>query len=293
VRLAHSGLFSKKDLWQNAVVFSSSAGGVCGCALHIPDEGQGELTLFFDEQASEETRYHFEQYVQAHLERYTAGTWQRRRVFSCPKCQTLFSDQQVAQGRRLGRSVLLCTMGCGAVDIRDGLERLGRRPDSRIQEMDREADMRKELAVARSTVQGKERAEDYDVYFSYDRRDEQAALEIRERLRESGILSWMAGWDLLPGLPRQRQQDERIRQMRATAVLVGKHEMDRRIELEIESLVNQFQERGCPVIPVFLTDAPHDIRLPSFLQNMVEVDFRKPEPDPLERLIQGIQNRKM
>src|SRR5207253_5883586 len=70
VRLAHSEVFKKKDLWKNAVTYVTRTGGQCGIYLHNIGEGRGELTLFFDEVVTEEMRIHFEEYVKLHLERW-------------------------------------------------------------------------------------------------------------------------------------------------------------------------------------------------------------------------------
>lgn len=76
-------------------------------------------------------------------------------------------------------------------------------------------------------------------------------------------------------------------------MLVGKHEMDSQRELEVAAMKKLFSEHACLVIPAFLADAPLQPRIPLFSQNMAEVDFRKQEPDPLERLILGIQNKRV
>ncbi len=96
VRLSHSGLFRKKELWRNAVTYTTSVGGTYGIFLHNIGEGCGELTLFFDEAASEETRFHFEKYVEAHLLlRALPETIQRRRIFTCGECGFIVSEQLV------------------------------------------------------------------------------------------------------------------------------------------------------------------------------------------------------
>jgi hypothetical protein len=67
VRLSHGGFFIKKDLWKNAVTYTTKMGGTFGIFLQNIGEGQGELMLFFDQDAREEARFHFEEYISAHL----------------------------------------------------------------------------------------------------------------------------------------------------------------------------------------------------------------------------------
>ena len=76
VRLAHSHLFVKQAMWRNAAAYQATVGGVCGISLRETEDGDGELTLFFDSEATEATRYQFEDYVASHLQRRTlSGRW--------------------------------------------------------------------------------------------------------------------------------------------------------------------------------------------------------------------------
>ena len=69
MRLGHSGLFTtgRAEMWRNASVFTAKTGAKCGLYLHEFAEARGRLILFYpDEQASAETRFHFEEFVLAH-----------------------------------------------------------------------------------------------------------------------------------------------------------------------------------------------------------------------------------
>jgi WD40 repeat protein len=52
VRLAHSGLFARREMWRNAATYEATVGGVCGLFLRELGDGEGELSLFFDRPAS-------------------------------------------------------------------------------------------------------------------------------------------------------------------------------------------------------------------------------------------------
>ena len=81
VRLARSQLFNKKEMWKNAAIYTATVGGSCGVYLNEIEDGKGELLLFFDERASESTRFQFESYVEVHLKRRALpGSVQRRRI---------------------------------------------------------------------------------------------------------------------------------------------------------------------------------------------------------------------
>jgi WD40 repeat protein len=294
VRLSHSGIFRKRALWQNAVEFDADVGGTCGIALRTLEEGKGELTLFFDAAASEETRYHFEEYVRTHLERRAAPrTIARQRLFVCPQCNNPFHEQQVAFALKLGHKSLLCPICRIEVPLLDREERLAHTPDSLVPQMDRAANERAETEASKSVIQGKTETQDFDVFLCYHGEDRAAVKNIGERLKTQGILPWLDEWELRPGLPWQRLLEQQIEHIKSAAVFVGKSGTGPWQQMELEAFLRQFNRRGCPVIPVILADAPSTPQLPIFLQGMTWVDFRKPDPDPMARLIWGITGRKL
>ena len=67
VRLSHSGVFKKREMWKSAISYTAQVGGVCGIHVQEVEGGRGELSLFFDSTASEESRFLFEEYIQSHL----------------------------------------------------------------------------------------------------------------------------------------------------------------------------------------------------------------------------------
>ena len=99
---------------------------------------------------------------------------------------------------------------------------------------------------------------------------------------------WLDEWELRPGLPWQPLLEEQIGTIKSAAVFVGKNGRGPWQDKELEAFMREFVNRGCPVIPVLLSDAPEKPQLPIFLKGMTWVDFRKQDPDPLERLIWGI-----
>jgi len=96
VRLAHSGMFTLKseDMWRNAAIFGSAAGGRFGLALGgAIDEGSGDLALFYQNGAGTGLKAQFEHFIHAHLEKKALpGTFHRRRIFICSGCGTPVSE---------------------------------------------------------------------------------------------------------------------------------------------------------------------------------------------------------
>jgi len=146
VRLGHSQMFetARSEMWRNAVIFTARTGGKCGIYLQEFGEGRGRLLLFFDG-ASEETRFHFEEYILAHLSRRALyGTVQLVRLFVCGICGTPVPDPYVEALRRQGKDVFSCPCG-GTVAIADPKEALAQRYPSQIDSMDLAADRQRDF----------------------------------------------------------------------------------------------------------------------------------------------------
>ena len=115
VRLGHSGLFTttRVEMWRNAALFTSKAGGKCGIFLQEFAEARGRLILFFDEHASKETRFHFEEFVLAHTKlRSLDGSMELLRFFVCSNGHPVPDDYvKILLGQ--GKKEFPCP--CGAV----------------------------------------------------------------------------------------------------------------------------------------------------------------------------------
>ena len=158
--------------------------------------------------------------------------------------------------------------------------------------MDRNADQQRDRETAKAQLDGKIATNDFDVFLCHHSEDKPAVKEIGERLKERGILPWLDEWELRPGLPWQRALEKQIKQIKSAAVFVGKNGRGPWQDLEVEAFLRQFAKRECPVIPVILADSEQAPELPIFLGGMTWVDFRLPQPDPLERLMWGITGKR-
>jgi GTPase SAR1 family protein len=159
VRLAHSGLFQKHELWKHAATYTARVGGTCGMALREIEEGRGELTLFFNPDASEETRFHFEEYVWNHLRRRSLpDRVERRRVFVCtnPACGEAMTTRQVAKRRTLGHTTINCPVCDTSISLLDREERLADARSRSIHAMDEAADARRDDATAALRQEGQQ-----------------------------------------------------------------------------------------------------------------------------------------
>lgn len=146
--------------------------------------------------------------------------------------------------------------------------------------------------AARSSLQSKIETNAFDVFLCHNSKDKPEVMRVGERLKERGILPWLDEWELRPGLPWQRLLEEQIEQIKSAAVFVGEDGIGPWQQMELEAFLREFVHRGRPVIPVLLPDAPKEPKLPLFLKGMTWVDFRKWDPDPMDRLIWGITGKR-
>ncbi len=154
IRLGHSGLFTtgRTEMWRNAAIFTAKAGGKCGIFLHEFAEARGRLILFFDEIASIETRFHFEEFILAHAKRRVLdGTIELVRFFICPECGEPVPDAYVKMRRAKGASTFDCPCG-GEVSLVEPNERI--HFQSEVEAMDRSADRQRDFEAFVMSAKG-------------------------------------------------------------------------------------------------------------------------------------------
>ncbi len=172
VRLSYSEFLSRDRLWKNGAIFTATVGGMCGLTLREVDEGRGELGLFFSEETSEETRYQFEEYVRLHLER-RASKSTRRRIFMCERTHILVSDSQAKKRLEDNLDWIWCPV-CEErhkISLLDRKQRLPASIASRVVEIDRSAQARREREADATRLAGQEAAKAFDAFISYSHKD--------------------------------------------------------------------------------------------------------------------------
>ena len=292
VRLAHSSLFKRQSMWQNAATYSATVGGACGIYLAEIEEGRGELTLFYDEQANDAIRLQFETYVAEHLRlRALPGTITRRRIRICPNCSYAVPDDLIK--RRLARS--MTTIRCpdcdkiiiSLVDVETSIQ-----ATLAVTKMNQSADERRDRGAAATLLKGKIETNDFDVFLCHNSKDKTQIIAIAERLKERGVLPWLDIWEIRPGMRWQKELQRNIRTIKSAAVFIGPRGAGPWQELEVESLLQEIARRKRPIIPVILEGRRGVPRLPAFLSSWHMVDMRRPVPDPFEQLLWGITGEK-
>lgn len=300
VRLANGGMFKRDGLWKNAVTYRASIGGRCGLRLEMNNEGHGALSLFFDEAATEQTRYHFEEYVQLHLQRKVLPErLKRRRIFVCGACGMVVTEQMIQLCKERGLTTLDCPICKTTISLLDQEQRIQMLHASLTRVMDRTADRQREREASRSQQDGtrsilaaKRERNEFDVFLCCNEEDKPAVRRYGEQLKDQGILPWFEEWEVPPGVSWQRELEAQITQVKSAAIFIGTTSTEQWKRLIEEALLREFVRRKCPVVPVLLPEATETPDLPLFLQGMRWVDFRREEPDPLQQLIWGITGEK-
>ena len=134
--------------------------------------------------------------------------------------------------------------------------------------------------------------EQFDVFLCHNSEDKSQVKEIGEKLKEYSLKPWLDIWELRPGHSWQDILEEKIEEIHAAAVFVGKNGLGPWQKQELKAYLREFVNRNCPVIPVLLSDTPEKPQLPLFLRGLTWVDFRTSDPDPIEQLIWGITGKK-
>jgi uncharacterized CHY-type Zn-finger protein len=289
-------VFKKKDLWKNAVTYTTSLGGTYGMHLRNIGEGRGELSLFFDQFTSHETRRIFTEYIHQHLSQKTLpDRLNVRYILTCSTCGTVITEHQLQRRKawKPNANWLPCSVCEARVSLMEYKEQQPLTASSpRTKEMDQAADIQRDREAAQSSLQGKMVTGDFDVFLCHNTIDKPIVKKIGEQLKEQGILPWLDEWELRPGLSWQQQLEQQLKQIKSAAVFIGKDGIGPWQQQEMYAFLRAFVKEDCPVIPVLLPYAPQKPTLPKLLEDFIWVDFRLQDPDPLQQLLWGITGKR-
>jgi hypothetical protein len=122
----------------------------------------------------------------------------------------------------------------------------------------------------------------------YNAEDKPAVREIAQRLSEENVRSWLGEAEIRSGSFCQLATGRHIQTIKSAAVFVSQSDIGPWRSREIIALLDQFERRGCLVIPVILaSDAPKPVVLHWSLEGLHHVDFRM-DSQSLKRLFWGI-----
>lgn len=130
----------------------------------------------------------------------------------------------------------------------------------------------------------------YDVFISHNSADKPELRGLVTKLKAAGITTWFDEEQLKPGTPWQPQLEKQIEEVRAAAVFVGDSGFGPWHDFEMRAFLNEFLNRGCPVIPVILPTAKKVPELPIFLKQMMWIDMRGSSEEGLLRLVAALSS---
>jgi hypothetical protein len=134
----------------------------------------------------------------------------------------------------------------------------------------------------------------FDVFLCHNSEDKPAVRQIAQKLSEENIEPWLDEEQISPATSWQPALEQQIKSIKAAAVFVGESGVGPWQTREILALLNQFDKRGCPAIPVIVAfDHPSPVALPWSLLGLNCVDFRVTRSHPLKRLIWAITGEKL
>jgi TIR domain len=132
----------------------------------------------------------------------------------------------------------------------------------------------------------------FQVFLCHNSQDKDEIRQLNKKLQSRGVKTWLDEEQLPPGRAWQELLEEQIPDIGSAAIFVGASGIGPWQNSEMRAFISEFVDRRCPVIPVILKSCRTVPQLPIFLRQFTWVDFRKPEPDPIERLIWGITGTK-
>lgn len=128
----------------------------------------------------------------------------------------------------------------------------------------------------------------FDVFMCYDQADRRPVIEIAKQLRAYGLTPWLDVWELKSGMNFQMQVRQLTNKISSMALFIGKGYVDRGINSKTESILQDFFQNNCSIIPVLLSNIDRKVNLPRYLEGFEKVDFNLNEPDPTTQLIRRI-----
>jgi hypothetical protein len=132
----------------------------------------------------------------------------------------------------------------------------------------------------------------FDVFLCHNSEDKPAVREIAQKLAEKGIKPWLDEADIRGGDFWHTAIGQQLETVKAATVFVGQHGLGPWQIREIIALLDQFDRRGCRIIPAILESAPAEPVLPWSLVGHHYVDFRATHLNPLARLAWAITEKK-
>ncbi len=295
VRLFYCGVFGKKAFWKNAAEFNDEVGKNCGFVLSNPEEGVGEISIFFEQSTHINSKLLFLRFIHEHLQRRSLpDSLKRERVYRCPDCGNEVENKEAIQFRLdKGKKTITCQFCDKKIKLIDLLEEKFGDPEllRRVRELEVEVDERRDREVGITQAKAKISIGEFDIFMAHNSKDKSQVITIAEALKTYGINPWLDVEQIPPGRWFQKMIQQEIYKVKSAAIIVGLEGLGKWEIVELRAFLQQCVENEIPVIPVLLpgvTDLPKDLL---FLRQLNWVQFKETveEREALDNLVWGIR----
>jgi hypothetical protein len=288
VRLAHSGFFDLDNTYAGVATFTPKASDcTVGIAVAEPEDGVGMLTLFGTTDVAESQRRSFQDFVVSHVRRRAVADSVAVEVAtSCAGCGYRVASELRQRARKLKRPSINCPFCTATIELTPAEG--GQDTTLVVRAMDLKANQGRDLAAARSTVQGKEELREFDVFLAHNSQDKALVARLAAKLRDRALNPWLDDEQVPPGRWFQDVIEAAIPTVRSAAIIIGAHGVGAWEHEELRSFLQQCTEAQTPVIPVLIGGAtiPKSLR---FLAQRRWVQMPTVDDDhALDLLIWGI-----
>jgi len=122
VRLWYSGVFGHKELWRNAAEFVAANDCVAGLLLERRGDGEGVVSVFFENGIPDSLRLIFIEFVHRHLHKYAQDVARDRR-YICACGEPVTNLELVRKRLAAGKDFITCQNCDERVPLIDAIER--------------------------------------------------------------------------------------------------------------------------------------------------------------------------
>ncbi len=179
-----------------------------------------------------------EGFIKTHLEKHAVlSSVNQHMILACPDCSEQVSPRAVQLRQKRGYDHVRCQV-CESIihfAAKASAEDVAREK-SKLEKMHASADTARDKAVVDTILDGKRHAGKFDVFVSYNTRDQSDAIKISESLLELGILPWIDKWNVKPGDSWHTELESVIDNVKSALVLIGPSQYTEEQKRELDQL---------------------------------------------------------
>jgi len=136
---------------------------------------------------------------------------------------------------------------------------------------------------------------EWNVFLCHNSQERLQVEEIRYRLQEQGIKTWLDKYDFEPFKPWQDQLEEVVENIKSVAIFIGSSGVGPWQDIEMKCFLDEFVSRKLRMGLVILPGCSDEIiqKVPRPYKHFHRVDFRQQAPSPMRQLFWGITGQRL